>query len=618
LDNARTVHDIVSMTTDIRFAGSGDLEVALANGRALLTSDPSAALAQAREILGSDPHNGDALRLLGAALRRMGDDDEASKAELEAIKVSAYNPTLVAAARAISGKQWVEAERLLRPYIKQKPDDTAALNMLAKIASHVGAYQYAEGLLLKVLEAAPRFTAARLQLADALLQQGRRGEALKELDAILSYDPGQFKARIAKATTAGRIGAYQEALQLHEELLAEFPRRAPIWMFYGHLLKAVGRLEDAIAAYRKALELDPAFGEAWWGLANLKTVKLGVEDRRHMETGLEQAGLADDVRLHLHFALGKAHEDEKDYKAAFRHYEEGNAIRRAELPYDAGKFELQIDAMKATFTRELAEDKKGQGCAARDPIFILGMPRAGSTLLEQILASHSLIEGTSELPHIIALTQKLRGDKVLAAQDPYPRLISSLEPERLRELGEEYLRNSRVHRTTQRPFFIDKQPNNWSQAGFIHLILPNAKIIDARRHPLSCCFSNFKQHFARGQAFSYSLEGLGHYYRQYVRLMSHFDDVLPGRVYRVIHEELVENPEAEIRRLLDYLELPFEEECLRFHENDRAVWTPSSQQVRQPINRQGMDQWRPFEPWLGPLKDALGPVLDAYPEAPAE
>jgi hypothetical protein len=337
-----------------------------------------------------------------------------------------------------------------------------------------------------------------------------------------------------------------------------------------------------------------------------------------METGLEQPGLADDVRLHLHFALGKAHEDEKDYEAAFRHYAEGNAIRRAELPYDAAKFELQIDAMKATFTRELVEDKKGQGCAARDPIFILGMPRAGSTLLEQILASHSLIEGTSELPHIIALTQKLRGDKVLAAQDPYPRLISSLEPERLRELGEEYLRNSRVHRTTQRPLFIDKQPNNWSQAGFIHLILPNAKIIDARRHPLSCCFSNFKQHFARGQVFSYSLEGLGHYYRQYVRLMRHFDDVLPGRVHRVIHEELVENPEAEIRRLLDYLELPFEEECLRFYENDRAVWTPSSQQVRQPINRQGMDQWRPFEPWLGPLKDALGPVLDAYPEAPAE
>jgi tetratricopeptide (TPR) repeat protein len=612
------VHDIGRMTTDIRFTGSGDLEAALANGRALLRSDVPAAIAQAEEILRSDPNNGDALRLLAVALRRSGRDDKASEAELGAIRASAHNPILVTAARAISAKQWAEAERLLRPYVRQKPEDAAALNMLAKIASHVGAYQYAEGLLMKVLEAAPRFTAARLQLADALLQQGRRGDAVQELDRILDYDPEQFKARIAKATTLGRIGAYRDALELHEELLAEFPRRAPIWMFYGHLLKAVGRLEDSIAAYRKAIELDPAYGEAWWALANLKTVSLDSADRRQMEAGLEQRGLADEVRLHLHFALGKAHEDDREYDAAFRHYESGNAIRRAELPYDAEKFERQIDAMKDMFTRSLVESRKGQGCEVADPIFILGMPRAGSTLLEQILASHSQIEGTSELPHIIALTQKLRGDKVLAAQDPYPQLLATLEPEALRALGEEYLRNSKVHRKTERPFFVDKQPNNWSQAGFIHLILPNAKIIDARRHPLSCCFSNFKQHFARGQAFSYSLEGLGHYYRQYVGLMRHFDEVMPGRIHRVIHEELIENPEAEIRRLLDYLELPFEEECLRFYENDRAVWTPSSQQVRQPINRKGMDQWRPFEPWLGPLKAALGPVLDAYPKVPPE
>jgi tetratricopeptide (TPR) repeat protein len=487
--------------------------------------------------------------------------------------------------------------------------------MLAKIAGHVGAYGYAELLLRNALSVAPGFTAAQLQLADVLLQKGDRSAALEVLDYLLDAQPEHLRAKIAKATTLGRVGEYRRALDLYEELIGRFPGNTQIWMVYGHLLKTVGRLEEGLAAYRKALDLKPQYGEVWWSLANLKTVTLDLADRGAMQAALEQDPGEDD-RLHIHFALGKAFEDAEEYEASFRHYDEGNRIRRAALPYDGAKIEDQVRQSKTLFTAEFFDMRSAHGHDARDPIFILGMPRAGSTLLEQILASHSAIEGTSELPHIIALSHRLRGDKIFSSQDPYPELLADLPPDQVRSLGQEYLRLAQAHRKSERPFFIDKQPNNWIHIGLIHLVLPNAKIIDARRHPMSCCFSNFKQHFANGQAFSYSLDDMAHYYRNYVELLEHFDMVLPGRVHRVIHEELVERPEDEIRRLLAYLGLPFEEQCLRFHENNRPVWTPSAEQVRRPINRAGLDQWRPYEQWLEPLKVALGPVIDAYPQAP--
>jgi Sulfotransferase family len=327
-----------------------------------------------------------------------------------------------------------------------------------------------------------------------------------------------------------------------------------------------------------------------------------------MEAAFKAPDLGDEDRFHLHFALGKAREDLNQVEAAFAHYEEGNRLRRAELGYDPAETRAEVDAAIAAYTPSFLAARAAHGSRAPDPIFILGMPRAGSTLIEQILSSHSMIEGTMELPDIPAIAARLASEG---------RSPADLGAEEAAALGEEYLKRTRVQRKTDKRYFIDKLPNNWAHVGLIHLILPNAKIIDARRHPLACCFSNFKQHFARGQAFSYGLEDMGQYYADYVRLMAHFDRVLPDRVHRVIHEALVEDQEDQTRGLLAYLNVPFEAECLRFWENDRAVRTASSEQVRQPIFKGGSDQWQAFDPWLGPLKTVLGPVLEAYPEAPA-
>ena len=383
-------------------------------------------------------------------------------------------------------------------------------------------------------------------------------------------------------------------------------------MSYGHALKTVGRQDDGVAAYRRALALRAELGEAWWSLANLKTVRLDQSDIATMESALQTAGLADDDRLHLHFALGKAFEDAGNAACSFDHYAQGNALRSAQIGYDSGRIVRQVDQAIRIFSPDLFAGAAGKGFAAPDPIFILGMPRAGSTLIEQILSSHSQVEGTTELPDIPALIARTEDDG-----EHYPANIPALAFSDLEALGREYIERTRSQRREDKPFFIDKLPNNWLYTGFIRLILPNARIIDARRHPLDCCFSNFKQHFARGQGFSYSLEGIGGYYAEYVRLMAHFDRVLPGSIHRVIHERLLESPEAEVRKLLDALGLPFEEACLEFHANTRAVRTASSEQVRRPINRDGVGQWMPYSQWLDPLRSALGPIVECYPDVPA-
>lgn len=595
--------------TDTAFHGSGSLDEALHNGHRLLAVDPEAAARQAREIIERSPVEGRALRLLAASLRRMGRDAEARQAELDAIAASSHNPVLVDAALAIQENRLNDAEHRLRPHLAENPGDAAAVRMLAEIAARVGALDDSERLLRHALELAPGFASARLKLSRLLYQQNRLAEAIVELDRLLEDNPAHDAAANSKAAALGRVGDYQEALRLYEQLLERSPDSAGIWMTYGHVLKTVGRLEDSISAYRRALDLDPRRGEVWWSLANLKIVKLGSADIEAMTGALEDPGLDDDARLHLHFALGKAFEDDGDFSRSFGHYSEGNRIRRALLPYDRGNLSRHVQRTEAVLTPEFLAVRAGTGSPEPDPIFIVGLPRAGSTLIEQILASHSQVEGTSELPIVPILMQRLSGDELSA--DP-----AALDPAALRELGEEYLQAARLHRKTDRPFFIDKLPNNWAHIGLIHLMLPNAKIIDARRHPLGCCFSNFKQHFAYGQSFTYSLADLGGYYSDYARLLAHFDSVMPGRIHRVFHEAMVEDSETEIRRLLDHLDLPFEEACLRFHENDRAVRTPSAEQVRRPINREGVERWKAYEPWLGPLKEALGAVLDRYPAVP--
>jgi tetratricopeptide (TPR) repeat protein len=524
------------------------------------------------------------------------------------LAASRYNPRLVEAALALHDNQLHLAEPLLKAHLKDDPFDVAAIRMLAELAGRIGRYKDSEGLLRRAIELSPAFTAARANLALVLYRLNRPAEAIEELNRVVAEDPDNPGHANLQAAAFGRLGDFDDAILLYERVLRDAPNQPRVWMSYGHMLKTVGRQADGVAAYRRAIELLPALGEAWWSLANLKTVKFDDEDIAAMQAALADGAISEEDRFHLDFALGKAFEDRKQADAAFDHYAAGNALRRAKQVYDAAETERFVDRSIASFSPEFFAAGEGLGCDAPDPIFILGMPRAGSTLIEQILASHSLVEGTSELPDIPAL----------ARRDPdYPEGVGNFTGEKLRALGEEYLQRTRIQRRTDRPFFIDKLPNNWAHLPLIHLILPKAKIIDARRHPLGCCFSNFKQHFARGQAFSYGLEDMGRYYRDYVRLMAHVDAAVPGRVYRVLYEDMVEHTEREVRALLAACGLEFEPACLAFHQTERAVRTASSEQVRQPIFRDGTEAWKPFEPFLDPLRAALGDVLDAYPAIPA-
>jgi len=602
----------------------GTLATALAHARRLLVRDPKLAEQQVREILKVVPGSAEARGLLVDALRAQGDQftlagdvDQADAAYAKAIQASVNDPRLLEAAAALCDNQLAVAEPLLRAHLKLHPTDVAAIRMLAELASRLGRYGDAEKLLGRALELAPGFEPARHNLAIVLYRANKPSEALEQIAHLLVNDPGNPSYRNLKAAALVRIGEFEEAVAIYDEVLKEFPGQPKGWMSYGHALKTLGKQEDSVAAYRKSLALQPGLGEAWWSLANLKTVTFSDTDIAAMRAQLTRTDLSEEDRFHLHFALGKALEDAGDYAESFRNYADGNALRRSGLDYDAAETSRHVARSKALFTPAFFEGRAGQGCAAEDPIFILGLPRAGSTLVEQILASHSQVEGTQELPDIITLAKRLGGRKLRGEEDRYPEILEALSAEELAALGAEFLESTRIQRKTSRPMFIDKMPNNWLHAGLIHLILPNAKIIDARRHPLGCCFSGFKQHFARGQGFTYGLEDIGRYYRDYVELMAHFDAVLPGRIHRVIYEQMIADTETEVRRLLDYCGLGFEENCLRFYETDRAVRTASSEQVRQPIFRSAVDHWQNYEPWLDSLKRALGPVLDAYPEAPA-
>jgi tetratricopeptide (TPR) repeat protein len=520
------------------------------------------------------------------------------------------NPALIEAAVAINEDRLHDAEPILREHLKQDPLDVAAIRLMAQLAARIGRYKDSETLLRRALELAPNFIVARSNLAGILYRQNRFEEAVTTLNAVLAEDSGHVASRNLKAAALGRVGEYDEAIALYEELLRRFPDHAKLWMSQGHLLKTVGRQDDSIAAYRRALEIEPTLGEVWWSLANLKTVKFEKADLLAMQAALKTPGLSDEDRFHLDFALGKAFDDAREVERAFDHYAVANRLRRKSLDYDPELVTEHVDRIIAQFTTEFLQAHAGLGHTAPDPIFILGMPRAGSTLIEQILSSHSAIEGTMELPDIPAIAMREgKGGGAAGWVDA----IAAMPYTRYAELGAQFIERTRIQRKTDKPYFIDKLPNNWLYTGLIHIILPNAKIIDARRHPLDCCFSNFRQHFAKGQAFSYDLADMGRYYADYVRLMAHFDQLLPGRVHRVIHEALVNDPASEVHAMLDYLGLPFEEACLNFHQNARAVRTASSEQVRRPLNRDGMDQWKPYEHWIGPLKAALGDLWIRYP-----
>jgi tetratricopeptide (TPR) repeat protein len=561
-----------------------------------------------------DPGMPDAWRSLADHLATIGDESGAERARARFLRASVRDPRLLAAGTALCDNRIPEAETLLRRHLQDHPTDIAAIRMFAEVAGRLGRYLDAENLLARCLELAPEFEGARHNYATALVRQGKHAAALEQVERLLKSEPRNPSYRSLHAAVLGAIGEYDRALEVYAEIVAEFPRQPKLWMSYGHALKTAGRSAEGIAAYRRAVELDASLGEAWWSLANLKTYRFGDDDVALMHRQLERADLQPDDRFHFHFALGKALEDRNAFAESFEHYRDGNAQRRRLVHFDVDRLISLVERTKTFFEPELLAARAGQGAADPDPIFIVGLPRAGSTLVEQILASHSKVEGTMELPDLPAIAMEIGSEAGGSVR--YPEALAELDATSLRALGERYLSTTRIQRKQGRPFFIDKLPNNFLHTGLIHLILPNARIIDARRHPLGCCFAAFKQHFARGQNYTYDLRELGSYYRAYVELMAHFDAVLPGRVHRVLYERMVADTESEVRRLLEYCGLEFEPACLRFYENDRAVRTASSEQVRSPIYRDGVDQWRAYEPWLEPLKGALGPVLGAYPLAP--
>lgn len=498
------------------------------------------------------------------------------------------------------------AERLVRDFLLRNGDEIEAMRLLARIGMHFDVLDDAELLLKAVLDRAPDYRAARYDYALVLLRRHSHRAAESEIRALLAEDPDN---RLYRATQAGislGLGRYEEAYQRYEALSQEAPNDPELRLFAAHALKTLGRTAEAIEAYHAAIVARPDYGEAYWSLANLKTYSFTDSEIEGMIRMERSSSIASVDRCHVAFALGKAFEDRGDFQRSFACYQRGNELKRSEQPYDPQIMEDMVSRQREVCTRELFERRLGTGCASPAPIFVVGLPRSGSTLLEQILASHPQVEGTTELSEIPRLVQRLQGSGSSADGCRYPAILRDLRPDELRELGEQYLDAACAYRTTIRPFFVDKNPNNFRHLGLIRLMLPNARIIDARRGAMACCFSNYKQLFATGQRFTYSLEDIARYYRCYVNLMDHWDSVLPGWVLRVQHEDIVSDLEGNVRRLLAFCGLDFDPACLEFHRTTRGVNTPSAEQVRRPIYGEGVDHWRHYSNWLGPLGDALG------------
>ncbi|MEH6591777.1 MAG: sulfotransferase [Halioglobus sp.] len=574
--------------------------------------DNSAAEKHLRQAVKLEPGYSNAWLSLSNQLDSQG-DKAASRAALEYhLQTSTKHPELVQAARHLDAGELAKAEPIIKQVLKQYPTDVSAIRMLADLAMRLERFEDASHLLERCLELAPDFTLARQNYASVLRRIQRHEEALVETEKLLREDPENPRYLILKASVLTQLGQNTAAVDIFEKVVTDYPNQPAGQMSYGHNLKTLGRVDEAITAYRRTTELSPTTGEAYWSLANLKTYRFTDDEIDTMRATVTSGGGDADDQSHLAFALGKGLEDRKAFDESFQFYKRGNNIRRIHHSYDPKRNMYNAVRQIKTCTEELFTEKGVDGCAAPDPIFVVGLPRAGSTLLEQILASHSQVQGTTELADIIAISRKLGGRDKSNPATLYPEILADLSPEQRMELGQGYLDSTRIHRNDL-PFFVDKMPNNWLHVGLIHLILPNAKIIDARRHPMAGCFACYKQLFAHGQTFTYKLEDVGHYYRNYFNVMEHWDKVLPGKVLRVQYEDMVADSETQIRRVLEYCGLPFEEQCLRFYETDRAVRTPSSEQVRQPIFKEGLEQWRNYEEHLDLLKEALGPLLQSYP-----
>ena len=542
-----------------------------------------------------------------------GNPHEISVALAQVDRIKRLPKEVVAATHYLAEKRLIKAENLCRHFLKSNPKNTDAMRLLAEIAENFGAMEEAEFLLESAVEFKPDLVQLRLDYLQILRRRQKLQGAYEQAEYLYDRDPNNTTFQAQMAICHMQLGDYEKSIQLFETVKQQEPNNFSNLTSLGHALKTSGKNDAGIRSYRQAYKANPTHGEAYFSLANLKTYKFAETEVNDMLAQVASKDLTYRDRIHFLFALGKAHEDRKDYQKSFEFYKLANDLGRKQMRYDAEKMSLGLAGQMEICTSELFEAQSGKGCLATDPIFIVGLPRAGSTLLEQIIASHSQVDGTQELGNIISLAHTLRGRGRTAETSQYPNILHKLSDEKLTQFGEKFIDDTRIQRGDA-PYFIDKMPNNFRHIGLIHLILPNAKIIDARRHPMACCFSGFKQHFAEGQEFTYGLGQIGRYYRDYVSLMDHWDKVLPGRVLRVQYEDVVADTETQVRRILDYLGLPFEEACLNFHKTKRSVRTPSSNQVRQPIYKSGLEQWRNFEPWLDPLKQALGPeVMKRYP-----
>ena len=551
--------------------------------------------------------------LLEGLYRMTGEAGNAATAGSHVATLKNIPPDIVTATGYFMDGELDAAESLIRAWLLKNGDHVEGMRLLARIGIARRIYDDPELLLAAVLERAPDYRAARQDYASVLIELHRHAEARRHIGLLLKDDPGSRVLLMLDAAALVGLGEHERAIAIYEGLLQGTPADADVRLSIAHALKTLGRTPEAIDSYRKAAGLRPDFGDAYWSLANLKTYRFTEGELRQIRAALAgpAAGAVD--RYHLCFALAKALEDRGEYAESFQFYELGNRLKHTEIRYRPAITEGNTRAQIAVCTPEFFASRSGWGAPDPGPIFIVGLPRSGSTLLEQILASHSQVEGTQELPNVQQLVSALRGREVEGAEPRYPRILGQLKAGDFRQLGEKYLADTRAYRS-DKPFFIDKNPNNFRHLGLVHLMLPNARIIDARREPMACCFSNLKQLFANGQEFTYGVDEIARYYRTYLELMRHWDRVLPGRILRVWHEDVVQDLEGNVRRMLDFCGLPFEPQCLQFHETQRSVRTASSEQVRQAIYREGLEQWKHFEPWLGPLRDALGDALTRYRE----
>lgn len=566
------------------------------------TGDPEGAIVAYRRACEFNPSLEASWTHQANLLAQRGREGEARNCMAQAERLAGLPRMLLAVLNHIHEGRILKAEELCRHFLRENPHNVEAMRLLADIGVRLGIFDDPEFLLESAVAFEPDNIQLRLDYMQVLRRRQKFSAAEAQAQHLVDLQPDNPLFQSHLAIENMQTGKYDKALALFESVLAGMPDDPATLTSRGHALKTCGQQQEAIASYRAAIAARPDLGDPWYALANLKTFRFedGEVAAMHAQLARDDLRLMD--RVHLSFALGKAHEDRGEYADSFRFYDAGNRLKREQLRYSADQMTAELQAQAEACTADLFDKNAGNGCSAPDPIFILGLPRAGSTLLEQILASHSQIDGTLELPDILALAQQLRG----RGRDAYPAILHDLPADQLRQMGEAYIENTRIHRKGA-PFFIDKMPNNFRHIGLIHLILPNAKIIDARRAPMDCCFSGFKQLFADGQQFTYGLTEIGQYYSDYVDLMAHWERVLPpDRILRVQHEDVLADLEAEVRRIVDYVGVPFEQSCLDFHKTDRAVRTASSEQVRRPINREGVDNWKPFEPWLGDLRKALG------------